>query len=64
VVVSVSLVVLLAAVAFLLLRNGTVRALPALAFAAFGFFLASTGLAGPVNDGTAALAHLIGQISL
>lgn len=62
--VSLSVVVLLAIVVFFLLRNGAMRLLPALAVAAFGYSLASTGLAGPLNTCAATLTHLISQINI
>lgn len=43
--VSISAVVLLGILVFVLIRGGSVRLLPALACAGFGFFLASTGAA-------------------
>ncbi|TLQ39005.1 hypothetical protein [Streptomyces marianii] len=61
--VSLSVVVLLAIVVFVLLRNGSLRYLPALAAAGFGFFLASTGAAGPINSAASGLANLLAQIN-
>ncbi|GHH55576.1 hypothetical protein [Streptomyces candidus] len=58
--VSISVVVLLAIVVFVLIRGGTVRLLPALACAAFGFLLASSG-AGPYITG--AISGITGWIS-
>ncbi|MFJ2589731.1 hypothetical protein [Streptomyces sp. NPDC087538] len=63
-VLSLSFVVLLAIVVFVLVRNGTLRILPALAAAGFGFFLASTGLADPINTAVGGLADLLAQISI
>ncbi|MGW3954073.1 hypothetical protein ACWEKM_24840 [Streptomyces sp. NPDC004752] len=48
--VSISAVVLLGIVVFVLIRGGSVRLLPALACAGFGFFLASTGAAPFITD--------------
>ncbi|MFE4056671.1 hypothetical protein ACFXP3_10305 [Streptomyces sp. NPDC059096] len=62
--VSLSVVVLLAIVVFVLLRNGALRVLPALATAGLGFFLASTGAAAPINAAAGGLAALLAQISL
>ncbi len=59
---SISVVVLLAGAVALLLRSGSLRPWPALAAALFGFFLASTGLAGPINSATHGITALIGQI--
>jgi hypothetical protein len=60
--VSLSVVLLLAIVVFVLLRNGTLRVLPALAAVGFGFFLASTGLAGPINSAAGGPADLLARI--
>ncbi|MBZ3918129.1 hypothetical protein [Streptomyces acidiscabies] len=61
--VSLSAVVLLAIVVFVLLRNGALRVLPALAAIGFGFFLASTGVAGPINSAAGGLADLLARIN-
>ncbi|MEU9031474.1 hypothetical protein AB0D46_28955 [Streptomyces sp. NPDC048383] len=58
--VSISAVVLLAIVVFVLIRGGSVRLLPALACAGFGFFLASTGAAPLITD---AIGTVTGWIS-
>ncbi|MGP3637138.1 hypothetical protein ACTU45_27985 [Streptomyces sp. 24-1644] len=58
--VSISAVVLLAILVFLLIRGGSVRLLPALACAGFGFFLASTGAAPLITD---AIGTVTGWIS-
>ncbi|MYW16760.1 hypothetical protein GT039_14410 [Streptomyces sp. SID2955] len=57
--VTISLVFLFGLVLFFLLRSGSLT--PGAAFAAvmFGFFLASTGAAGPINDMTTAVVHAI-----
>nr|WP_163017260.1 hypothetical protein [Streptomyces chartreusis] len=49
-VVTVSAVVLLGIIVFILLRGGSVRAWPALACTGFGYFLASTGAAPVIAD--------------
>ncbi|GGX58485.1 hypothetical protein [Streptomyces chartreusis] len=49
-VVTVSAVVLLGVIVFVLLRGGSVRVWPALACTSFGFFLASTGAAPAITD--------------
>ncbi|MFJ4013975.1 hypothetical protein [Streptomyces sp. NPDC090026] len=59
---SISAVVLLAGVVALLLRSGSLRPWPALTTALFGFFLASTGLAAPINSAARCITALIGQI--
>ncbi|MCX5207593.1 hypothetical protein OG897_40090 [Streptomyces sp. NBC_00237] len=58
--VSISFVLLLAIVVVVLIRGGSVRLLHALACAAFGFFLASSG-AGPYI--TRAMSGITGWIS-
>lgn len=58
--VSISAVVLLGTVVFALIRDGSVRLLPALACAGFGFFLASTGAAPFITD---AIGTVTGWIS-
>ncbi|MFI1839491.1 hypothetical protein [Streptomyces olivaceoviridis] len=58
--VSISAVVLLGIVVFVLIRGGTVRLGPALACAGFGFFLASTGAAPAIN---AAISTVTGWIA-
>ncbi|MEU3350014.1 hypothetical protein ABZ723_34605 [Streptomyces sp. NPDC006700] len=63
-IMSLSVVVLLAIVVVVLLRNGTLRILPALAAIGFGFFLASTGLADPINTAAGGLADLLARINL
>ncbi|MFB7745389.1 hypothetical protein [Streptomyces sp. NPDC056132] len=58
--VSISAVVLLAIIVVVLIRGGTVRLLPALVCAGFGFFLASTGAAPFITD---AVSTVTGWIS-
>ncbi|GAA2524432.1 hypothetical protein [Streptomyces longisporus] len=58
--VSISAVVLLAIVVFVLIRGGSVRLSHALACALFGFFLASTGAAPTINH---AISSVTGWIS-
>jgi hypothetical protein len=58
--VSISAVVLLGIVVFVLIRGGYVRLGPALACALFGFFLASTGAAPTI---TSAISTVTGWIS-
>ncbi|MGJ5693915.1 hypothetical protein GTW50_12810 [Streptomyces sp. SID7815] len=57
--VTVSLVALFGLVLFFLLRSRSLT--PGAAFTAtgFGFFLASTGAAGPINEMTAAIVDAI-----
>jgi hypothetical protein len=58
--VSISAVVLLGIVVFVLIRGGSVRISHALACALLGFFLASTGAAPLIND---AIGTVTGWIS-
>jgi hypothetical protein len=58
--VSISAVVLLGIVVFVLIRGGYVRLGPALACALLGFFLASTGAAPTI---TSAISTVTGWIS-
>ncbi|MDX3170258.1 hypothetical protein PV736_36915 [Streptomyces scabiei] len=58
--VSISAVVLLGIVVFVLIRGGYVRLGPALACGLFGFFLASTGAAPLITD---AIGTVTGWIS-
>ncbi|MFF5859894.1 hypothetical protein ACFY8B_30475 [Streptomyces sp. NPDC012751] len=58
--VSISAVILLGIVVFVLIRTGSVRLAPALACGLFGFFLASTGAAPAITD---AISTVTGWIS-
>ncbi|MGX2996373.1 hypothetical protein JNUCC64_19205 [Streptomyces sp. JNUCC 64] len=58
-VVNVSLVLLLGLVLFFLLRIRALGIGSALTATGFGFFLASTGAAGPITDFTTALVNSI-----
>lgn len=58
-VVNVSLVLLLGLILFFLLRTRTLTLGSALTAAGFGFFLASTGAAQPINTLTTALIDAI-----
>lgn len=60
--VSISAVVLLGIVVFVLIRGGSVRVLPALACAGFGFFLASTGAAPLITDAVGTVTGWISSI--
>lgn len=62
--VSISAVVLLAIIVFVLIRGGSVRLLPALACMAFGFFLASTGIAPTITDAIGAVTGWLSSISI
>ncbi|MFJ6053636.1 hypothetical protein [Streptomyces sp. NPDC092307] len=60
--VSISAVVLLGIVVFVLIRGGTVRLGPALACAAFGFFLASTGAAPVITSAISSVTSWVASI--
>ncbi|MFF1679096.1 hypothetical protein ACFVYG_24035 [Streptomyces sp. NPDC058256] len=60
--VTVSLVALFGLVLFFLLRSKTVGYGSAFIAIGFGFFLASTGAAGPITDLTAAVVDAIQQL--
>ncbi|MBK3384628.1 hypothetical protein ACH4TS_31280 [Streptomyces albidoflavus] len=57
---SLSLVVLLGIIVFVLVRTGYQRIMPGIAVCLFGFFLASTGIAPTI---TGAVSSLTGWIS-
>jgi hypothetical protein len=60
--VSISAVVLLAIVVFVLFRSGYVRLWPALACTGFGFFLASSGAAPTINHAANAVSGWIATL--
>ncbi|MFH8753347.1 hypothetical protein ACH4GK_37570 [Streptomyces rimosus] len=60
--VSISVVVLLGIIVFVMIRSGWVRLWPALACAGFGFYLASTGVAPVIRDALGAVAGWIASI--
>ncbi|MER5988861.1 hypothetical protein [Streptomyces sp. NPDC001787] len=60
--VSISVIVLLGIVVFVLIRGGSVRLGPALVCAAFGFFLASTGAAPLITAGIGTVTGWISSI--
>ncbi|MFV2117047.1 hypothetical protein ACE14D_00750 [Streptomyces sp. Act-28] len=57
--VTVSLVLLFGLILFFLLRSNSLSYGSAFTAAMFGFFLASTGAAEPINQLTAAIVHAI-----
>jgi hypothetical protein len=57
--VTVSLVALFGLALFFLLRSNSLSYGAAFTAAGFGFFLASTGAAGPINQLTAAIVQAI-----
>ncbi|MEU7151217.1 hypothetical protein AB0B79_05815 [Streptomyces sp. NPDC039022] len=60
--VSLSVVVLLGIIVFVMIRSGWVRLWPALTCAGFGFFLASTGAAPVIRDALGAVAGWVASI--
>ncbi|MER5464089.1 hypothetical protein ABT010_26065 [Streptomyces sp. NPDC002668] len=60
--VTVSLVALFGLVLFFLLRSKTLGYGAAFVAAMFGFFLASTGAAGPINQLATAVISAIGDL--
>lgn len=60
--VSISAILLLGIVVFILLRGGSVRLWPALACTGFGFFLASTGIAPAIHSTVSSIAGAIASI--
>lgn len=59
---TISGVVLLAVTVLLLLRNGYLRPLPAVAAVLLGFLLASTGIAPGIQSGLDGVSHAISSI--
>ncbi|MEU2492763.1 hypothetical protein [Streptomyces sp. NPDC007883] len=57
--VTVSLVLLFGLVLFFLLRSHSLSAGSAFTAAGFGFFLASTGAAGPINEMAEAIVRAV-----
>lgn len=57
--VNISLVFVFALILGLLLKSKSVGVGPAFVAAGFGYFLASTGASGPINQLTAALADAV-----
>ncbi|WP_327235749.1 hypothetical protein OG349_19005 [Streptomyces sp. NBC_01317] len=57
--ITISLVFLFGLVLFFLLRSNSLSAGAAFIAAGFGFFLASTGAAGPINELTTAVINAI-----
>ncbi|MFF4228010.1 hypothetical protein [Streptomyces sp. NPDC001820] len=60
--VTVSLVALFGLVLFFLLRSKTLGYGAAFVAAMFGFFLASTGASGPINELTTAVINAVGDL--
>ncbi|WP_024762010.1 hypothetical protein [Streptomyces exfoliatus] len=60
--ITVSLVALFGLVLYFLLRSGSLGPGAAFTAAAFGFFLASTGAARPINQLTASLIEAVSSL--
>jgi hypothetical protein len=60
--VSVSAVVLLAIVTFLLVKKGGLKAAHAIVCTLFGFYLASSSIAPTISKATTNLVDMIGEI--
>ncbi|MFF2571075.1 hypothetical protein [Streptomyces sp. NPDC058084] len=61
---SISIVLLLAIILFLLLRSGALRPGPTVAAVLFGFFLASSGLAPTINAALESATAAISAIKI
>ena len=61
--ISLSAVLLLAIVLVVMVRSGSIKPLPALVAALFGFFLASTGMAPSIQRFMDSLAETINKIN-
>ncbi|MFF4802279.1 hypothetical protein ACFY1U_28395 [Streptomyces sp. NPDC001351] len=62
--VSISAVVLLGIVTFLLIKKGGLKAAHAIVCTLFGFYLASSSIAPTVTSATTSLFQLIGKLKL
>ncbi|MFE6228736.1 hypothetical protein [Streptomyces sp. NPDC057854] len=60
--ITISLVFLFGLVLFFLLRSGSLGYGSAFTAAGFGFFLASTGAAGPINQLAHAVLDAVGNL--
>ncbi|GGV44598.1 hypothetical protein GCM10010245_69800 [Streptomyces spectabilis] len=60
--ISLSVVLLLAIVLVLMIRQGNIKVWPAIVAATFGFTLASTGMADDIQELLNSLAETIGDI--
>ncbi|MFH8471796.1 hypothetical protein [Streptomyces sp. NPDC018000] len=61
--ISLSVVLMLAIILVVLIRNGSLKAGPAVVAVLFGFFLASTGMAPSIQRIMNSIAETINQIS-
>jgi hypothetical protein len=62
--ISLSVVLLLAIVLIVMIKGGSLKAGPAIVAALFGFFLAASGAAPPINDFLESVAGTINNIGL
>ncbi|MEW2527543.1 hypothetical protein [Streptomyces sp. NPDC047071] len=60
--VSISLVLLLGIIVFVLVRTGYQQIMPGIAVCLFGFFLASTGIAPTINNTASSLTGWISSL--
>ncbi|MFD6534990.1 hypothetical protein [Streptomyces goshikiensis] len=60
--ITVSVVVLLAVILFVMIRGGSLRPGPAIAATLFGFFLAATGIAPAINSTLSSAASALAAI--
>ncbi|MGW1914982.1 hypothetical protein ACWCQS_30710 [Streptomyces sp. NPDC002076] len=61
---NISLVLLLGIIEVVLIRGGSLKAVPAVVSVLFGFFLAGTSMAPEINRLVSSVVHMIGQIQL
>ncbi|GHF35709.1 hypothetical protein GCM10010218_16360 [Streptomyces mashuensis] len=62
--ISLSVVLLLAIILVVLIRNGSIKGGPAIVAILFGFFLASTGMAPSIHRFLNSLAETINHIKV
>ncbi|MFZ3475319.1 hypothetical protein ACODT3_42550 [Streptomyces sp. 4.24] len=62
--ITVSVIVLLGIVLFVMIRGGSLKAGPAIAAVLFGFFLAATGIAPAINSTLSSAASALAAIDL
>lgn len=60
--ISLSVVLLLAIVLVVMIKGGSIKPGPAIVAALFGFFLAASGAAPPINDFLESVASTINNI--
>ncbi|QKW10476.1 hypothetical protein HUT18_32730 [Streptomyces sp. NA04227] len=60
--ISISVVLLLAILAVVFVRNGALKTSHAVVCVLLGFCLASTSMAPTINDGLAATAEIVGRL--